>query len=396
MPHDDTNRSEWESGLLVTEVFRNWGAGVLTARNGLAVSDDREELMARIRRFADLSVPDSVLESEYEFASNYQWKTGKARREFASGPVEDLAVPYTFRPFDFRWIYWHTNVVWNMRGDKMEVFRHEPAVRGLMFSRNTRHPTYTNVYVTSRIADRHCLEEANVAPLYETAGASGGLFGAGGLVSNLSAGMRDALSKSIGLAPLDEGHGDLRANWGPEDAFDYLYAVLHSPTYRHRYSEFLKIDFPRIPLPASVELFRTLGHLGAELAGLHLLESPHLGHLVTTYSGPARPEVGRVGWSEDTVWLDAPLVKKGQPAKPGSIGFRGVTEAVWNFHVGGYQVCDKWLKDRKGRRLSEEDVVHYQQMIVGLVETIRLMAEIDDVIESNGGWPSAFQTGESV
>ena len=125
---------------------------------------------------------------------------------------------------------------------------------------------------------------------------------------------------------------------------------------------------------------------------VRLMESPKLDHFITTYTGPKNPEVGRVGGSDGTVWLDAAATKKGQPAKPGTIGFRGVSEAVWNFHIGGYQVCEKWLKDRKGRTLSNDDIAHYQRIVVALNETIRLMQEIDEVIEQHGGWPGAFVT----
>lgn len=108
------------------------------------------------------------------------------------------------------------------------------------------------------------------------------------------------------------------------------------------------------------------------------------------YFGPAQPDVVRIGWSDDTVWLDAGAAKKGQPATPGTMGFRGVSEVVWKFRVGGYQVCDKWLKDRKGRTLSQDELTHYQKIIVALGETMRLMAQIDDAIEEHGGWPDAF------
>jgi hypothetical protein len=145
-----------------------------------------------------------------------------------------------------------------------------------------------------------------------------------------------------------------------------------------------------------LELFRSLARLGNELIALHLMESPRLDRHATTYRGPKKPEVGRVGWSNDTVWLDAEATKKGQLAAAGTIGFGGVLEAVWRFHIGGYQVCEKWLKDRKGRTLSEDDITHYQKIVVALAETIRIMKEIDDVIEQHGGWPGAFQTPVSA
>jgi len=101
-----------------------------------------------------------------------------------------------------------------------------------------------------------------------------------------------------------------------------------------------------------------------------------------------------VGWSNNTVWLNATATKRGQSAASGTIGFRGVSEGVWNFHIGGYQVCEKWLKDRKGRTLSEDDIAHYQKIVVALAETMRLMPEIDEVIERHSGWPGAFARGE--
>ena len=120
------------------------------------------------------------------------------------------------------------------------------------------------------------------------------------------------------------------------------------------------------------------------------MESPKLDHFITTYTGPKNPEIGRVSWSDGTVWLDAVAAKKGQPTKPVTMGFRGVPEAVWNFHIGGYQICEKWLKDHKGRTLSDDDIAHYRKIVVALNETIRLMQEIEEVIAENGGWPDAF------
>jgi hypothetical protein len=170
-----------------------------------------------------------------------------------------------------------------------------------------------------------------------------------------------------------------------EDIFHYIYAVLHSPAYRSRYAEFLQIDFPRVPLIHDRELFHALAQLGGELVALHVLESPKVNKPITEFVGRRNAEVEKVSWSHETVWLD----------KAQTNGFRRVREAVWNFYIGGYQVCEKWLKDRKGRTLSKDDIAHYQKIVVALAETIRLMKEIDDVIEKHGGWPGAFQTGQA-
>jgi hypothetical protein len=172
----------------------------------------------------------------------------------------------------------------------------------------------------------------------------------------------------------------------PEDIFHYAYAVFHSPGYRSRYGEFLKIDFPRLPLTVNLELLRALARLGGELTALHLLESPKLDKPITEFIGGRQPEVEMISWSHNTVWID----------KAQTTGFQRVREDVWNFHIGGYQVCQKWLKDRKGRKLSKDDIAHYHKIVIALTQTIRIMAEIDEVIEAHGGWPGAFVTGDAA
>jgi hypothetical protein len=162
--------------------------------------------------------------------------------------------------------------------------------------------------------------------------------------------------------------------------------VFHSPGYRSRYAEFLKIDFPRLPLTGNLELFRALARLGGELTAMHLLESPKPAQPITEFIGGRNPEVEKVSWSKDTVWID----------KEQAIGFKGVREDLWNFYIGGYQVCEKWLKDRKGRKLSKEDITHYQKVVVALSETIRLMKEIDVLIDKHGGWPGAFSKSDEI
>jgi hypothetical protein len=175
-----------------------------------------------------------------------------------------------------------------------------------------------------------------------------------------------------------------------------IYALLNSQTYLARNADALRLDYPKFPVPVSTDLLKKLAALGSDLVALHLFESPKLEQQITTYFGPKNPKVGRVGWSNDTVWLDSGVPKKGKDASPGTIGFRGVLDAVWSFHIGGYQVCENWLKDRKGRTLSNDDIAHYQKIVVALAETIRLMKEIDEVIEAHGGWPGAFRTCGSV
>jgi len=198
-----------------------------------------------------------------------------------------------------------------------------------------------------------------------------------GRVPNLSTRFVEALTGTLGVESVPEGRGNLRKTVGPEDIFHYAYAVFHAPTYRTRYAEFLKIDFPRLPLTSDLRLFRALAAKGAELVALHLLESPKVEDFLTDWPVKGDNVVERVQYTEKDkrVWIN----------KTQYLG--GVPRAVWEFHIGGYQVCHKWLKDRKGRKLTYEDTQHYQKVVVALNETIRLMAEIDEVIAEHGGWP---------
>jgi predicted helicase len=178
--------------------------------------------------------------------------------------------------------------------------------------------------------------------------------------------------------------------FGPRDVLAYIYAVFHSPTYRERYAEFLKIDFPRVPLTSDVDLFWTLVQLGSELVDLHLVQHPKLSEKITSFPVPGSNQVKPRGGFPKFIPAGESRTKTSEVAEENRVYinleqyFRGVPEDVWEFQVGGYQVLDKWLKDRRGRVLSYDDLEHYQRIVVALKETIRLMDEIDQAIPS---WP---------
>ncbi len=200
---------------------------------------------------------------------------------------------------------------------------------------------------------------------------------------NLSPKFINSVREKLGLSFIPKGKGDLQDTFGPEDILHYMYAIFHSPTYRERYAEFLKIDFPRLPLTSDQALFRALAEKGEELVALHLMESPKLNSLVTAFPVPDSNEVERVRYAE-------PRSDEEGNQIPGRVYinktqyFEGVEPEVWEFQIGGYQVLHKWLKDRKGRQLSFEDTWHYQKIVVATKETMRLMEEIDELIPK---WP---------
>jgi predicted helicase len=202
----------------------------------------------------------------------------------------------------------------------------------------------------------------------------------GGRTPNLNPEFIAEMAQKLGFTFTPHAAEDLQTTFGPEDIFHYIYAVFHSPTYRTRYAEFLKIDFPRVPLTSDVELFRSLCKLGEKLVGLHLLESPEVGQFITRYpvAGDNRIEKGYPKYAPPNGG------QSGRVNINSSQYFEGVPPEVWDFYVGGYQVLDKWLKDRRGRQLSYDDLTHYQQVVVALKKTIELMAEIDTAIPE---WP---------
>jgi predicted helicase len=155
--------------------------------------------------------------------------------------------------------------------------------------------------------------------------------------------------------------------FAPIDILDYIYAVLHSPTYREKYKEFLRIDFPRIPYPKDQANFWQLVKLGGELRQIHFLESPVVERYITQYPIDESNVVDKVKYQDGQVFINDTQY------------FANVSEVAWNFYIGGYQPAQKWLKDRKGRKLEFEDILHYQKIIVALTETDRLMNEIDKI-----------------
>jgi hypothetical protein len=208
---------------------------------------------------------------------------------------------------------------------------------------------------------------------------------------NLSPQFIAAVKEKLGLNFVPEGKGDLQSTFGPEDVLHYAYAVFHSPTYRERYAEFLKIDFPRLPLTSDRALFKALAEKGEELVALHLMESPLLNRLITGFPVADSNEVGRVRYTEPRPKGETSEVSEDLGGLvPGRVYinktqyFEGIEPDVWEFQIGGYQVLHKWLKDRRGRRLSFDDLFHYQKIVVALKETMRLMEEVDGLITS---WP---------
>ena len=372
-PFDDAEAGAYYGWPAINEVMDVNVTGIVTARDGFVIDLEPSALLDRIETFLDNRLSDNEVKKRLGLKENYAWRVAAARRELRAATkrkrLEDFVTKILYRPFDERFIFWHPSVVWRPRTEAMPHLLAGENV-ALMTCRQAIGNGWKHLLTTKLIADDSMVsnrtrERGYLFPVYLYPGvgrADTSLFsrwakGKDGRTPNLDSGFVEQIATAAELRFVSDGRGDLRKTFGPEDVLAWIYAVFHSPGYREHYEAQLKLDFPRVPLPGGVDLFRKLAEAGHDLLALHLLESPKLGKPITTYTGPRNPEVGRVGWSDGTVWIDAGKTnarERHRATKPGTIGFQGVPEEVWDFQIGGYQVCHKWLKDRKGRTLSDE------------------------------------------
>lgn len=363
--------SEWDSWPSITEIFIKRSTGTESGFDELLVAFSRSELRSKIGRFGDPELTKAELAQEFDFTEGHAASLFLRRKEIATATDKEFK-PFQLRAYDYRQAFLRKDLLktnsFNVMLDLSNV------VPGLVTTRQTKEQFTAfavNAFCGHKVTSSY--DRAYVFPLF-TSNADSLLTGN---VPNIA---RPALSH---FKKLTQAADELGISL---DIYRYALAVLNAPSYSRLFGSRLKRDFPRLPLPASLELFRALANLGSKVTAIHLLESPKLDKSITEFRGGSSPEVERISWSDNTVWID----------KAQTTGFRGVSEKVWNFHVGGYQVCEKWLKDRKGRTLTKDDIAHYHKIVVALSETIRLMAEIDRVIDQHGGWPGAFTTATAV
>jgi predicted helicase len=376
VPQQQDLLNEYEKTWKVTEIFPTNVMGVQTHRDRLVIDFSTESLKERIAALRDNQLSDDDIRDRFNVVNTDQWALSNARAELAKdNEWQKSLVQCLYRPFDVRPFFYHEALVDRPRLQMMRnILLGSVAIllpRGVGGS-------WQHAFVSNRpcvdVAISAASREANqVFPLYLYP-AEGEMQFEEGRRPNLNPEFIKEFSRNLGLKFIEDARGDLVETFGPEDIFDYAYAIFHSPTYRTRYAEFLKIDFPRLPLTSDKKLFKALVEKGAELVALHLMESPALNSLITKYPVSGSNTVEKVSYDENNQRVH---INKTQY-------FEGVPPEVWNFHIGGYQVAQKWLKDRKGRTLNYDELTHYQKVVVTLKETIRLMAEIDELIP---GWP---------
>ena len=394
IPQSRNLQAEYEQGWRIVDLLPINSTGVKTHRDHFVIDFDQSSLWKRVKDFRDLSISDLTIAERYYLQDTRDWKLNARRRSLAANPQWEASFTQClYHPFDIRAYFHDENVV--------ELPRHE-VMQHMVTGNNLGIATTRNVEIgrgwehvlcTKDVIQHHTvsLKETNyLFPLYLYPNPKKDtLFDAdepskapGGRRPNLSPAFIADISSKLNMQFIADGKGDLQVTFGPEDVFNYMYAVFHAPAYRERYAEFLKIDFPRLPLTSKVELFRALCGLGERLVGLHLMEKHGPGQAMPGFPIKGDDRVEKVEYIQS---VDAP--EMGRVWINRTQYFEGVTPDVWAFHVGGYQVCQKWLKDRKGRALTFSDLKHYQRIVAALAETITLMQKVDAAIDECGGWP---------
>ena len=396
VPQDTAQLNEYEMGWKISEIIPVNNTGLISSRDKFVFGFESDELLNRINDFANSSI-DHV--KDFYGLRDVREKTLEESQRIVRSlnNIESYFNHCLYRPFDTRWLFYHNSLV---RWPVKEFMNHMLTGRniGICTTRSVEIGRgWEHVFCTSQIIQHHMvsIKEVNyLFPIYLYPKADNNksrqkqlitaswLLSKEGRIPNLNPDFVSALESGLGLKFVCDGFGDLVATFGPEDILDYIYAIFHSVTYRKRYADSLKIDFPRVPIISNVEVFRQLCTLGKELVSLHLLESPML-------NGP-KPFTLSLVKGDYIVGKGYPKYVADEDSKVGCIKINemqyleGIPQDVWEFHIGGYKVCEKWLKDRRGRQLLYDDLTHYLKIIAALTETIRLMEEIERAIPE---WP---------
>jgi len=380
VPKDFGAMKEYEKGLGVDEMFGVSTSGIKTHRDNLVIANTKKELENRMTIFfSDLENQQIISQLHLKETSSWNLNKAKNKNEFNPEKIKDIL----YRPFDVKKIYYDSRLIDRGREEKMSHMIINSDNLGLLTCRQQSTFEFQHVYISKFISDMCSVslqskETGYHFPLY--------LYHEDGTKTpNLDQKIIHKIESNLDLTfttePSVKELSDLETppcvktqdtHFYPEDILDYIYAVLHSPSYREKYKEFLKIDFPRVPYPKDKDTFWKLVELGRELRSLHLLESPRVFEFITTFP---------VGGS-NIVEKKYPKFENGKVYINESQYFGKVPDVAWDFYIGGYQPAQKWLKDRRERELNMEDIEHYQQMIVALSETRRIMGEVDEVFKA--------------
>ena len=362
IPREEKGREIYERYWKVTDIFPVNCVGIVTARDKFLIDFDKDALKRRIAMFKNLSMPDELVKQTFKLKNTSTFKFRKSREMLSKDENWDkYFADILYRPFDKRNIY-YTNIV--VERPLFEVMRHmlEGKNIGLITNRQVndkfRHVLCSSTLINDCTVSLETRERSYIFPLYlYPTTDKKDLFRPDERQPNISSTLFAALPEFYEKEP------------APEEIFYYIYAVLYSNIYRTKYAEFLKIDFPRVPFTKDCKLFSKMAEYGQNLVDLHLLKSAEIDQPIAKFQGKGDERVEKLRYDEKE---KRAYINENQY-------FEGITEEVWQYQIGGYQVSNKWLKDRKKRLLSLNDIKHYCKIVTSLQKTIEVQKAIDDI-----------------
>ncbi len=420
VPKDFAAEEIYNQGFSIEDIFNERSSWIHTGKDHLVIDIDKNILVSRIQEV--LNWEDLIIREKYDLKDTSWWTL--ERFKSTENDIENY-VKVKFRPFDDRWILYENKA---LKRDRYNIMKHIFKKNNLWLvtirrSRSNNEWNYITVsdILTTEPTTITSLDNNYFFPLYlynldsqEILDTQNSLIDSatraewqGKKTPNFDMEVIEQIEKKLGMKLMvrdEDTHSEKNENtkqnddtqndnnrslqgdvFTPENLLDYIYAVLHSQSYRDTYKEFLKIDFPKIPFDVDTQTFFALAKLGAELRSWHLLEHEALTpqNFLTSYPVEWDNWVDKIHYSIDPAtragWHSSSEWDIGKVYINETQYFDGVPENVWEFYIGGYQPAQKWLKDRKGRNLAYEDIVHYGKIILTLSETIRIMQEIDTV-----------------
>ncbi|MCL2294228.1 MAG: N-6 DNA methylase [Spirochaetes bacterium] len=332
VPKNFEDQKEYEKGLTINELFPVNSVGIVTAKDSILIKDTKEELIKSVESFYNIKADENHI------------------------------CQISYRPFEDKYLYYDTKLVERSREKVMQHFAKENNLAINLCKQFKTGETYQHILISNKIIEscyvsNRTSEITSTFPLYlypekdELQGNDKDTE----RFPNLNPEIVAEIEKQLGRAI------------EPLELFDYIYTVLHSPKYREKYKEFLKIDFPRVPYPKNDKLFKKLEELGGQLRKLHLLEDVKIIKDLASYPVDGTNEITKIQFADNKVFINETQF------------FDNVPLLAWEFYIGGYQPAQKWLKDRKSRTLNFEDILHYQKIIHVLKSTFEIMQEIDQV-----------------
>lgn len=373
-PTDKALEAAYQAGFSVADLFSPNGRpapGIVTTHDEFAISWTAAEAAEKVERLLS-TANEAEARQQFRLCSQSQWKYAAAKSALADGAWRQAIMPIAYRPFDTRFTVYNAHVAVHRRDRVMHHFLAGPNI-GLATARSNKNPIPDHFFVTGTISETKFAESSTQSvnlPLYlypaeQDLDQSNRINFDPKLYARIrkAAGLTGALSAPDGTDTFRRLAGEAR----PDEVkvFDYIYGMLYCPAYRQTYAEFLKSNFPRVPFPPSPEVFGAVSAKGEELRRLHLMEDAAIGETPYPFDGDGDSVVDKARFDAGRIWINTTQY------------FNNVPAVAWNFPIGGYQPAQKWLKDRKGRALEWDDIRHYQKILKILVETDRIMHEIE-------------------